>query len=125
LRRKTPDKGVVDWFSKRPATTFYLSVLTLGEVRKGIAGLSESNRKTALLDWFETELPIFFAGRILMIDADVADRWGKMIAAAGRPLPSIDGLIGATAAFHGITLVTRNTKNFSDMGLELINPWSK
>lgn len=123
LRRKTPNAGVVEWFSKRPSTTMFLSVLTIGELRKGIEAVIEPGRKMTLLDWLEADLPIFFSGRILSIDAHVANRWGKIVAAAGRPLPAVDSLIGATAAHHGLSLVTRNVKDFVDMGLDIINPW--
>ena len=123
LRRKTPNAGVVEWFSKRPSTTMFLSVLTIGELRKDIEAVIEPSRKMTLLDWLEADLPIFFSGRILSIDARVADRWGKIVAAAGRPLPAVDSLIGATAAHHGLSLVTRNVKDFVDMGLDIINPW--
>jgi toxin FitB len=125
LRRKTPDAGVVEWFSRRPASTLYLSVLTLGELRKGIEGVAEAERRMALTDWLETDLPGFFAGRILPIDVQVADRWGRLVAAAGRPLPAIDSLLAATAAQHGLSMVTRNTRDFADLGLDVINPWAR
>lgn len=124
MRRKVPDAGVVNWFAKRPSSTLFLSVLTLGELRKGVEGVADSDRRMALLDWLETELPAFFTGRILSVDANVADRWGRMIAAAGRPVPAIDSLIGATAAHHGLSLVTRNVKDYADLGLDVINPWT-
>ena len=124
LRRKTPNAGVVKWFARRPASTLFLSVLTLGELRKGIEGVADADRRTALLDWLEAELPIFFTGRILPVDIPVADRWGRLVAAAGRPLPAIDSLIGATAAHHGLSMVTRNARDFADFGLDVINPWS-
>ena len=125
LRRKTPDAGVVEWFSRRPASTLYLSVLTLGELRKGIEGVAEAERRMALTDWLETDLPGFFAGRILPIDVQVADRWGRLVAAAGRPLPALDSLLGATAAQHGLSMVTRNARDFADLGLDVINPWAR
>ncbi len=125
LCRKTPDAGVVEWFSRRPASTLYLSVLTLGELRKGIEGVAEAERRMALTDWLETDLPGFFAGRILPIDVQVADRWGRLVAAAGRPLPAIDSLLGATAAQHGLSMVTRNARDFADLGLDVINPWAR
>ena len=125
LRRKTPDAGVVEWFSRRPASTLYLSVLTLGELRKGIEGVVEAERRMALTDWLETDLPGFFAGRILPIDVQVADRWGRLVAAAGRPLPALDSLLGATAAQHGLSMVTRNARDFADLGLDVINPWAR
>lgn len=125
LRRKHPDAGVVSWFSQRPPITLHISVLTLGEIRKGIEGLPDETRKLALLDWLETDLPAFFTGRILPVDAQVADRWGRLLAVAGRPLPAIDSLLAATALEHDLTLITRNTKDFSGLPLQTINPWSK
>ena len=124
LRRKAPNAGVVDWFAQRPASTLYLSVLTLGELRKGIEGMADVKRRTVLLDWLEVELPIFFTGRVLSVDAQVADRWGRLVAAANRPVPAIDSLLAATAAHHGLSLVTRNVRDFADLGLEVINPWT-
>jgi len=123
LRRRTPDPAVVAWFEERPATTLHLSVLTLGEIRKGIEALDHGRRKLGLLDWLETDLPAFFAGRILPIDEAVADRWGHLLAAAGRPLPAIDSLLAATALTHGLALVTRNVNDFPAQELEIINPW--
>ena len=124
LRRKSPDPGVVAWFLQRPATTLYLSVLTLGEIRKGIEGVDDEIRRQALLDWLETDLPTFFTGRILSIDGAVADRWGRLIAAAGRPLPVIDSLLAATALEHDLVLITRNIKDFSGLPVQIFNPWS-
>jgi predicted nucleic acid-binding protein len=123
LRRKTPDEQVVNWVNSRPATSLYLSVLTLGELRKGIESLADAKRRLKLADWLETELPLFFAGRIISIDDGVADRWGRLLAHAGQTLPAIDSLLGATAAHHGLTMVTRNSKYFANLGLEVLNPW--
>ena len=123
LRRKTPDAGVSTWFAQRPASSLYLSVLTLGELRKGIEGVRESARRLALTDWVQSELSMFFLGRILDVDAQVADRWGKLVASAGRPVPAIDSLLAATALVHGLSMVTRNAKDFESLGLEVINPW--
>jgi len=108
LRRREPNAGVVAWFGQRPAITLCLSVLTLGEMRKGIGLLPDDERKLKLLDWLEVELPAFFHGRILPVDASVADRWGRLVAQAGRPVPAIDSLLAATALTHGLKLVTRN-----------------
>ncbi len=127
LRRKQPDSHVVEWFSERPAHSLYLSVLTLGEIRKGIERLNNSPtdaaRKHVLNDWLEQELPTFFLGRLLDVDAAVADRWGYLQAVAGRPVPAIDGLLAATALQHKLSLVTRNVKDFANMGVKIINPW--
>ena len=124
LRRKAPNAGVVAWFAQRPTATLFLSVLTLGELRKDVEGMADTSRRLALLDWLEAELPTFFTGRILSVDRHVADRWGRMVAAAGRPVPAIDSLIGATAAHHDLSLVTRNIRDYADLGLEVINPWT-
>ena len=119
-----PDAKVVAWVNSRPTTSLYLSVLTLGELRKGIDGLVDSKRRLKLVDWLETDLPLFFAGRILTIDEGVADHWGRLLAAAGRTIPAIDSLLGATAAHHGLTMVTRNSKDFKNLGLDVLNPWN-
>lgn len=119
-----PHPGVLHWFKERPASTLFLSVLTLGEIRKGIEAISELNRRQVLLDWLETDLTAFFTGRILAVDIAVADRWGRLVARAGRPLPAIDSLLAATALEHDLVLVTRNTKDFEALGISLINPWN-
>ena len=123
LRRKTPDARVVRWFSQRPAGTLYLSVLTLGEIRKGIEMLADQRRRLALMDWLDIELPAFFSGRVLDIDTAVADRWGRIVAHAGRPLPSIGSLLIATAAQHGMTLVSRNARDVEGLGAAVSSPW--
>ena len=124
LRRKSANPGVVEWLSQRPPATLYISVLTLGEIRKGLEGVSDESRRQSLLDWLETDLPAFFTGRILPLDAAVADRWGRLVAAAGRPLPAIDSLLAATALEHDLVLITRNVKDFTGLPVEIFNPWS-
>lgn len=124
LRRPQPEARVVDWFQERPATTLFLSVLTLGELRKGIEAMPAGARRLALLDWLEIDLPAFFCGRILAVDAAVAERWGRLLAKAGRPLPAIDSLLAATALQHDLALVTRNDRDFVFPELEVINPWN-
>ena len=122
-RRRSPDQAVVSWLSERPSTLLYLSVLTLGEIRRGAEAITVVSRKQRILDWLETDLPRFFRGRILSIDCGVADRWGRLLAEANRPLPAVDSLIGATALHHGLSVVTRNEKDFTHPGLAVINPW--
>lgn len=123
LRRKQPDPQVVAWMQDRPRQSLYLSVLTLGEIRKGIERLDDPTRRQNLLDWLEVELPNYFLGRLLTIDIPTADRWGRLIASVTRPLPAIDALLAATALQNNLTLVTRNTRDFAGMGVQLINPW--
>ncbi|MBK5913153.1 PIN domain-containing protein [Rhodocyclus purpureus] len=123
LRRKSPDAAVVEWVAQRSPATLYLSVLTLGEIRKGIEAVADKARRRSLIDWLETDLPTFFSWRILPVDAAVADRWGRLVAAAGRPLPAIDSLLAATALAHDLVLVTRNVKDFAGLPVEIFNPW--
>ena len=127
LRRKQPDANVVAWFAARSVQSLFLSVLTLGEIRKGIESLGNASvdalRRQALSDWLEVDLPTFFLGRILSVDLPVSDRWGHLQAHARRPLPAIDSLLAATALHHNLTLVTRNESDFAGFGLNLINPW--
>lgn len=124
LRRRAPDANVLRWVGARPASTLYLSVLTLGELRKGIEGLAEGTRKLRLLDWLEVELAAYFFGRILAVDLGVADRWGRLLAQTTRPLPAVDSLLAATALSHGLTLVTRNVRDFPHPDLKVLDPWS-
>jgi predicted nucleic acid-binding protein len=86
--------------------------------------MADAPRRLTLLDWLETELPAFFTGCILGIDAAVADRWGRLIAGAGRPLPAIDSLLAATAAQHGLIFVTRKVRDGQGLpGVTVLNPW--
>lgn len=123
LRRKQPEARVVAWLQDRPPQSLFLSVLTVGEIRKGLERVEDTHRKQILLDWLEVELPNYFVGRIVNIDSHTADLWGRLMAQAGRPLPAIDGLLAATALQHDLTLVTRNTKDFAGLDVRLINPW--
>ena len=123
LFKKNPHPGVVEWLSQRPVESLFISVLTLGELRKGAQGVKDDMHRMKLMDWLQKDLPIFFSGRTLPIDHFVADRWGRLMYAAGRPLPSIDSLLAATALHHGLDMVTRNNKDFDHLNLEVINPW--
>jgi hypothetical protein len=126
LRRKQPGPNVVAWVAARSTQSLFVSVLTLGEIRKGIETLdcsADAARRQALSDWLEVDLPMFFMGRILSVDLPVTQRWGHLQAQARRPLPAIDSLLAATALQHNLSLVTRNVRDFAGMGLNLINPW--
>ena len=120
-----PNAHVISWFEQVPVNAFFLSVLTLGEIRKGIEKIKDNKRKKKLLIWLEHDLVTMFDRRILVISTDVADRWGRLQCQVKRTLPAIDSLIAATALHHDMTLVTRNINDFSDCpGLEVINPWN-
>lgn len=122
--KKTPDTQVLKWFESIPSSSLYLSVITFGEIRKGIEKLDYTEKKITLLAWLEHELPAWFEERVLTINIEVADRWGYLLSTANKPIPAIDSLIAATALTHNLKLVTRNIKDFINIpGLETINPW--
>lgn len=126
LVRVKPDPRVLQWMDAADESLLYLSVLTLGEIRKGVASLPQSKRRTHLETWLELELRSRFSGRILGIEAAVADRWGLLAAEAkrkGRPLSAIDGLLAATALHHNLTIVSRNISDFAGTQVPVLNPW--
>jgi toxin FitB len=127
LVKPTPDSKVTRWIDATDESLLCLSVLTLGEIRKGIALLPDASRRVSLETWLDHELVLRFADRILAIDQAVADRWGRIAAQALRAksaLPVIDGLLAATAMRHNLTLVTRNTKDVVATGVAVFNPWT-
>src|SRR5574341_1662011 len=95
IRRK-PNRAVMSWLDEIPGEALFISVLTLGEIRKGIELLGDKRRQEKLRIWLEQEIPAWFEERILSIDFAVADRWGRLIAEAGRPVSAIDSLLAAT-----------------------------
>jgi toxin FitB len=121
--RRQPNKMVIAWLEQIPADGLFMSVLTLGEIRKVIERQTDKKRREKLRIWLEHELTAWFEGRVLPIDSFVADRWGSLLAEVGRPIPTIDSLLAATALHHKLRLVTRNAKDFDYPGLEVINPW--
>jgi predicted nucleic acid-binding protein len=128
LVKPRPAQSVVKWVDSTDENLLFLSVLTLGEIRKGIAGLVKRGRRGALETWLETSLRSRFAGRILAVDEAVADRWGALsaaAAAAGAPVPGIDGLLAATALQHNLTLVTRDAADVARTGALVFNPFDK
>ena len=122
LSKQKPSPRVSDWFDAAAPESLFISVLTLGEVRKGIERLGDGRRRARITMWLETTLPSWFENRILPVDADVADEWGRL-AARLRNLPAIDGLIAATALRRRLAVVTRNESDFAATGVDLLNPW--
>jgi len=103
-----------------------VSVITLGEIQKGIELLAEGKRRVQLEQWLKQDLEAWFSGRILPVDRQVAGRWASLVAQgarAGRRLPTVDSLIAATALAYDLTIVTRNTRDFEGIGATIINPW--
>ena len=127
LVKRKPEPRVTTWIDSIDENLLYLSVLTLGEIRKGIALLRDAPRRVTLEAWLDSDLIFRFAERILPIDRAVADRWGRLAAeAASRKIemPVIDGLLAATALDQNLTLVTRNTRDVAATGVSVFNPWS-
>lgn len=124
--RINPSTPVLAWLEAADEDLLYLSVLTLGEIRKGVAVLPQSRRRTRLESWLQGEVRARFAGRILPIDEEVTHRWGVLAAKAkerGKSLSVIDGLLAATALQHNLSIVTRNESDFSGLGVQVVNPW--
>jgi predicted nucleic acid-binding protein len=126
LVRPKPEPRVLEWMESTDESLLYLSVLTLGEIRKGAAALQQGKRRTRLETWLEVELRARFAGRIVPVDAAIADRWGLIAADAkrgGKDLSVIDGLLAATALHHNLTVISRDTSNFTNARVQVLNPW--
>ena len=122
-----PEPGVVAWLSNVDEDRVFISVVTLGELRHGIERLPPGRRRSQLDEWLSHELPLRFEGRVLPIDAAVADAWGTIVARrdrAGQPIGAMDGLIAATAEVHALTLVTRNAADFSSSVKAVFDPWA-
>lgn len=122
LRRPKRSPSVVAWFSSVASENLFLSALTLGELRRGVEILrfKDPTAATSLDRWLEG-IQTEFSDRILVIDEAVADQWSRL--SVRQPLPSIDGLLAATASVHGLTMVTRNTSDFERSGVMLLNPF--
>jgi predicted nucleic acid-binding protein len=124
--RTKPEPRVLDWIDATDESLLYLSVLTLGEIRKGLAALPLSRKRAQLEAWLEGDLHLRFSGKILAVSASIADRWGWLSADSkrkGRPLSVIDGLLAATAIEHNLTLVSRNSLDFAHLPFNFVNPW--
>ena len=125
LIKPKPESTVVKWIDTTDEALLFLSVLTIGEIRKGIASHPDARRRAKLEAWLLSDLQVRFAGRILVIDSGIAERWGRLTAEreqAGKPLAVIDGLLAATAHHHNLAFVTRNTGDWVGTGVSLFNP---
>lgn len=125
--RPSADPGLSEWLEAQSALDLSISVLTLGEIRKGILLLPEGRKRERLHRWLRADLTRQFTDRVLPVDQGVALAWGRLAAegrASGRRLPAIDGLLLATAARHDLTFVTRNTRDCANRGVPVLDPWS-
>jgi predicted nucleic acid-binding protein len=128
LVKKNPNPDVEKWIASQDEQSMYLSVITFGELRKGIEKLPDSKKKKELSRWINEDLNKRFKNRIINITMDIANKWGEILATAekqGRSLPAIDSLLAATALVNDLTIVTRNTQDMDGSGVDIINPWSE
>ncbi len=120
-----PESRVLEWFESTDNDALFLSVINIGEIKKGIYKLPSSNKKQALLSWL-TDLLDNYRDRILPVDMAGMENWGVIVADAeqsGQPVASMDGLIAATAHTYHLALVTRNERDFTACNITMINPW--
>jgi toxin FitB len=121
-----PNPGLIAWMEATDEDRIFLSVVSLAELRYGVERMAAGKRHSRLEQWLQDELPLRFENRILPVDTDVADAWGRTVSrneAAGRPIEAMDALLAATAETHQLTLVTRNVSDFSLLKA-VLNPWT-
>jgi len=116
-----PDENVISWFESTPQEGLHLSVLSLGEIRKGVEKMPKGRRRDQIFSWLEHDLPLWFEDRMLPVDNRVADEWGRLLSKVEPTFPAIDSLIAATALCHHLT---RNVKDFDLPGVDTLNPWN-
>ncbi|MEI8698361.1 MAG: type II toxin-antitoxin system VapC family toxin [Mesorhizobium sp.] len=127
VTRPAPDARVLDWLDGLDEDRSFISVVSIAEIRRGVALMDEGRKREALAQWLARDLPQRFEQRVLPVDESVALAWGDLMGLAkrrGRGLSSMDGLIAATAIAQELTLATRNTTDFEGFGIELFNPWT-
>ena len=127
LRRSIPNPGVVSWLTRIAEPRLFLSVITLGEIQKGIARLEAGPRKNGLQVWLDDDLQERFAGRILPLDEEASKQWGLLQGEAqrlGQSVPVVDSQLAATAIVANLCMVTRNIRDFERFPVRLLNPWS-
>ncbi|MFN3932552.1 MAG: type II toxin-antitoxin system VapC family toxin [Brevundimonas sp.] len=126
-KRARPDEGVIGWLGDQLLSDLHISVITVGELRRGIVRL-EPGRRRDDLDFWLADLILRYGERILPVDLDVTERWAALAEtarAAGRPSQMTDELIAATAHVHGLTVVTRNVRHFEPSGCRVLSPWDE
>jgi predicted nucleic acid-binding protein len=121
-----PNPGLIGWSESADEDRIFLSVVSLAELRYGVERMAAGRRRSRLEQWLQHELLLRFEGRILPVDANVAEAWGRTVSraeAAGRPIGAMDALLAATAETHQLTLVTRNVSHFPLLKT-VLNPWT-
>lgn len=124
--RRAPSPRVVEWLRSVPSAEAHASIITLGEIRRGILRLPAGQRRRKLEKWMREEFQPAFAGRILPLGEEEITAWAALLAGLekrGRSMPAIDSLIAATALARDLTIATRNTEDFAHSGARVFNPW--
>lgn len=125
LVKPVPHAAVLEWMAAQQAGNLFVSAMTLGELERGVMKLPASRRRNELTAWL-SQVALGFEDRVLPFDRETAHVWADMCARAevkGRPLAAFDSIIAATALEHGLTVVTRNERDFEPAGVPLMNPW--
>ncbi len=125
--KRRPEPRVVAWLAAVDEDLVFLSVVTVGELRHGVDRLAAGRRRTRLDEWLRQDLAQRFEGRVISIDAAIADAWGAIVARrdrTGRPIGVMDAFMAATAEVHGLTLVTRNASDFGSSVTSVFDPWT-
>lgn len=123
-----PDPGLIGWLHEADEERMFLSVITIGEIRRGVDRMSDGRRKARLTTWLSEQVADRFDQRLLPVDFGVAQAWGRIRARAegiGQRVDAVDALIAATAEAHGLAVVTRNRKDFRGTGVRLLCPWDE
>ena len=124
--RTRPAPRVAEWVRKQDNATLFLSAVSIGELRRGFTPLPPGERRARLEEWFETDVVLWFADRVLPVTREIADRWGVLDGTCqlrGKPANTADGMTAATALEHGLTVVTRNVRDFAELGVAILKPW--
>ncbi|EJC83136.1 putative nucleic acid-binding protein [Rhizobium leguminosarum bv. trifolii WSM2297] len=127
VTKPKPDARVLEWLDGLDEDRTFISIVSVAEIRRGVALMDKGRKRDALAEWLAQDLTQRFDARIIPVDEPVALAWGDLMGLAkrsGRGLSSMDGLIAATAIAHDLTLATRNTRDFEGFGIELIDPWA-
>ena len=127
VTKPRPEVSVLEWLHGLDEDRAFISVVSIAEIQRGVALMDSGRKRDALANWLAQDLPQRFERRVLPVDESVALSWGDLMGKAkrsGRGLSSMDGLIAATAIAHGLTLATRNIRDFDGLGIELFNPWT-
>lgn len=126
LAKDRPNPAVVEWTQARDIRDIAISVMSIGEIRRAIEVLPQGQRRDKLCDWLQHSIPEKFGNRVIDADENVAQAWGVLSASAiksNRTLPTVDGILLATAEVHGLTVLTRNVRYFAGYDVPIINPW--